>query len=300
MLAHSILLPFLGLLSLSSAAPITTVEARAALSSEVIDTTAESQLDVLVRRGTPKKRGLAYNDPALTKLFDGTNSKISWMWNWDSARYSGASGSLVYCPILHNDQAGQTSKWFANFQAAWDSGSRHVFSFNEPDQCGGGGACMQDVGQAVAAHKKWIQPLAAKYGNDLKIGAPSVTNGVRDANTGSDMGLPWLKKFLAQCTGCKIDYIVVHWYDSATNIAYFKQHLQDAYAAGGNRPVYVTEFAPASGSPAEKEAFLRQVLPWMDSQPWIVWYSYFMTAKGNLVNDAGNGLTTLGEIYNTV
>ncbi|KAF2817457.1 uncharacterized protein BDZ99DRAFT_457194 [Mytilinidion resinicola] len=308
MLALLILLPFLGLLSLASAAPAIAFsphhhhshhEVRAALSSPESNVTLEPAIEQLERRAVPKKRGLAYNNPALTKLFTGANSKISWMWNWDSAKYNGVNSNLVYCPILQSNAASDTSKWNANFATAWAAGSRHAFSFNEPDQCGGGGSCIQNVATAVAAHKQWVQPLAAKYGNGIRIGAPSVTNGVKDATTGSVMGLPWLQQFIAQCTGCRLDFIVVHWYDSATNIAYFKQHLNDAYAAGGGRPVYVTEFAPTSGTDAQIQQFLKDAMAFMDSTSWVQWYSYFMTAEGNLVNDAGNGLSTLGQIYNT-
>ncbi|KAH7125623.1 hypothetical protein B0J11DRAFT_435127 [Dendryphion nanum] len=238
------------------------------------------------------KRGLAYNEGPLTKLFP--NGKVSWMYNWDSVS-NGASG-LNFVPMLHSDLAVHTSRWNANLEKSVKAGSTHVFSFNEPDQCGGGGACMQDVGRTVAAHKQWVQPIAQKYPN-LKIGAPAVTNGVKDGATGKAMGIPYLKSFLAGCQGCKIDFVVAHWYDSGANVEYFKKHLQDVYEAGGKRNVWLTEFAPTSGDP---QAFLRQVLPWLDAQPWLTHYAYQWAAPGVLVNGAKNGLTPLGSTYATV
>lgn len=32
------------------------------------------------------------------------------------------------------------------------------------------------------------------------------------------MGVAWLKAFLRECTGCRVDAVAMHWYDSATNV----------------------------------------------------------------------------------
>ncbi|KAF2463596.1 uncharacterized protein BDR25DRAFT_383449 [Lindgomyces ingoldianus] len=280
----------LGLASISHAVPM---PAPAALTADIIDTNANN----LETRAVAKKRGLAFNDPKVTKLFKTGNSKVSWMYNWASST-SGAA-NLEFVPMLWGKDADHTSKWAADVEKYVNAGTTHAMSFNEPDQCGAGkgGACMQDVAGTIAAYKKWMQPLS-KYGDKLKLGAPAVTNGVKDATTGSIMGLPWLKQFLAGCTGCKIDFIAIHWYDSATNIAYFKKHVQDAHAAGGNRPVWITEFAP-SGSDAQIQNFLKQVLPWLDSQDYVTHYAYQWAAPGVLVNGAGNGLSAIGNIFNS-
>jgi hypothetical protein len=75
--------------------------------------------------------------------------------------------------------------------------------------------------------------------------------------------------------------------------------VQKAYAAGGNRPIWITEFG-ASGSDAEVESFFQAVLPWLDSQPWVERYSYFMDGKNSLVNSAGTGLSAIGTAYNSI
>jgi hypothetical protein len=153
---------------------------------------------------------------------------------------------------------------------------------------------MQDVGRTVAAHKKWVQPLAKKYPK-LYIGAPAVTNGVKDPATGAPMGIPYLKAFLQGCKGCKIDFVVAHWYDSAENVEYFKKHLQDVHKASGGKPVWLTEF----GASGDAEGFLRKVMPWMDKQSWLKRYAYQWAAPGVLVNGVGNGLSPLGHVYAT-
>ncbi|KAF2651597.1 glycoside hydrolase family 128 protein [Lophiostoma macrostomum CBS 122681] len=265
-MTKSILLGLLGLTTLTSAAPVS-----------------------LNRRGSGK-RGLAYNNGALTDYFGG--SKVTWTYNWVSAS-NGASSGLEFVPMLHSTDAAFTGVWAADVKTAVKAGSTHVLSFNEPDQCGGGGTCITDPGAAASAHKQYMSPIADTYPS-VKIGAPAVTNGVT-SSTGSSMGLPYLKSFLTACDDCRIDFVAAHWYDSAENVSYFKQHLQDVHTQTG-KPVWVTEFAP-QGSDAQKQAFLQEVLPWMDGQDWIERYAYQWVAPGVLINDAGTGLSALGSVY---
>jgi hypothetical protein len=82
---------------------------------------------------------------------------------------------------------------------------------------------------AVEAYRTYLMPFA----NRASLGAPAVTNG------GS--GLPWLKEFLRLCTGCKIDFVPIHWYDSASNDAYLKLYVNQAYKAAGGREIWITE-----------------------------------------------------------
>ena len=124
---------------------------------------------------------------------------------------------------------------------------------------------MQDIGATIAAHRQWVEPLR-KYGEKLYIGSPAVTNGKRDSNTGAVMGLDYLDAFLRGCWDCKIDFINIHWYDGAWNVDYFKRHVEDARRVANGRPIWITEFGP-QGSEQEIQRFLREVLPWLDSQP---------------------------------
>ena len=72
--------------------------------------------------------------------------------------------------------------------------------FNEPDN---GGQSNIDPTTAAALWKANMEPF---YGKAKLIG-PAVTNGG---------GVQWLQQFLGNCTGCHIDAIAMHWYDSAT------------------------------------------------------------------------------------
>ncbi|KAF2743007.1 glycoside hydrolase family 128 protein [Sporormia fimetaria CBS 119925] len=245
------------------------------------------------------KRGVAYNNPDFVKHFDIPRSKVSWIYNW----YSAPGDTRIwweFSPMLHSNRPDHTGIWFQNVETCskvYPPGKINVLSFNEPDQCGNGGACMQHIPTTVDEHRRWIEPLRSKYGDRLIVGSPAITNGVGDPANGNIMGLPYLKEFLKQCHGCQIDFVVIHWYDSARNPGYFKWHVEQVHRETG-KPVWITEFGP-SGTEHEQALFLTDVLPWLDAQPYVHRYSMFMASQGNLIKPDGTGLSELGVIYAT-
>lgn len=112
------------------------------------------------------------------------------------------------------------------------------------------------------------------------------------------MGATYLQSFFDACAGqCKVDFVTFHWYDSASNLAYFKSHVQDIINVAANNSVskvWLTEFG-ASGSDSDVVNFFSQALPWLDSQPAVERYSYFMCSNGLLVN--GTSMSTTGKAY---
>jgi hypothetical protein len=148
------------------------------------------------------------------------------------------------------------------------------------------------VSTAVSAWKTNMDPFAGQ----VKLIAPAVTNG------GTPLGLTYLSNFVTQCTGCTIDACAIHWYDSATNVAYFQAYIPQAFTACGNKPIWITEFG-ASGTEAEIVTFLQTVLPWLDSLDYVERYAYFYDGASTdgtyLVNSAGTGLSTIGQVFNT-
>jgi hypothetical protein len=91
---------------------------------------------------TFKKRGLAYNDAALTQFFIGSNSEVSWAYNWGQET-SGLASGLEYVPMLWNNDPSLIGPWATAASNAIASGSSHLFSFNEPDV---GSQANMDVG----------------------------------------------------------------------------------------------------------------------------------------------------------
>lgn len=83
---------------------------------------------------------------------------------------------------------------------------------------------------AASAWKQFMEPFAGK----AKLCSPAITNG------GAPMGEAWLDAFLSACTGCTVDCVTLHIYDSATNTAYYQKYISDAGKKYG-KPVWVTE-----------------------------------------------------------
>ncbi|KAF7942684.1 uncharacterized protein EAE97_006138 [Botrytis byssoidea] len=231
------------------------------------------------------KRGVAYNTADFVKQFTGS-SKVAWAYNWGSSSDGLSASGIEFVPLLWGLKSTFTGAWSAAASSAIASGSKHLMSFNEPDL-----STQANIGasDAAAGYKTYMQPFAGK----AKLGAPAVTNGA------SPMGLTWLKSFMSSCSDCTIDFVCIHWYDSASNVAYFKQYVQDAYTAGGNRPLWITEFQ-ASGSTDEQNAFMKEVLPWLDASTMVDRYAWFMadTAAGGLMAST-SGLSTLGNTFKT-
>jgi hypothetical protein len=195
--------------------------------------------------------------------------------------------------MLWSSASDLTSVWNTNVAKAVSTyAADAVLAFNEPDGCGGGGSCMS-VASAVSGYKTWVSPLRSKYPS-LKLGAPAVTNG------GSPMGLTYLGQFLGNCTGCNIDFIPIHWYGDAGDVAGFKNHVTSAYAAVKSKyPLWITEFGTTSGTNAQVVNFLESVLPWLDGLSYVSRYAWFMDAKGYLINSTTGALSQTGSIYNT-
>jgi len=188
------------------------------------------------------KRGVPYNDVDAVAPFAG---KISWAYNWGSSPDGTLPSGVQYIPMMWSPSNGGTT-WNAAATSAIASGSDTLLGFNEPDL---GAQANLSVDAAVKGWNSLMEPFKCK----ARLAAPAVTNG------GAPMGLTYLKSFLAACSGCTIDVVPIHWYDSPTNVAYFKQYIADAYAAGGNRPLWITEFGFTTGTDAQIASFFKTV-----------------------------------------
>ena len=225
------------------------------------------------------KRGVAYNDAKLTDCLV-SSPEVSWGYNWGSSS-SGLSDSVKFIPTLWGPKSEFTNDWSKNAQSAIDSGSTHLFSFNEPDLSA---QANLSPSEAADAYKQYMEPFAGK----AKLCAPSVTNG------GGSMGLSWLSSFLEACSDCTIDCVNIHWYDSAENTEYFKKHVSDAADTAPGKQIFVSEFA-ATGSDDQISKFLEDVMPWMDSNDDVGGYAYFMAGEGKLVS--GSEQSTIGKVF---
>ncbi|KAF2768304.1 hypothetical protein EJ03DRAFT_250824, partial [Teratosphaeria nubilosa] len=243
------------------------------------------------------KRGLAYNNDTLTSFYSelGQNSEVSWEYNWfysplNTNETSKDNPALIYIPLLFSDASDLTSVWPQQAQAAIDAGADAIFSFNEPDACYGGSACMS-VQDAVSAYKQYIQPFAGK----AKLGAPAIT--------ASGLYEGYLTQFIGNCTGCTIDFINLHWYANVYAFTYLQSHIETAHKMFPDYPIYVTEVGNdnsggVTATDAQLLSFMEQIFPWLDAVPYVHRYAWFFDAPGNTIDADGTGLSDLGVIYN--
>lgn len=144
------------------------------------------------------KRGLSYTNDTFTQPYSlsGQNSQVSWGYDWYYSRYKNddniTNPAITFYPLLFNDAESLAQAWPAAALAAIDDGADALMSFNEPDLCHDGSACMT-VQQSVAAYRRSMQPFAGK----VRLGAPAITQN----------GLDYLGQFLGNCTECTIDFI---------------------------------------------------------------------------------------------
>ncbi|KUJ08495.1 uncharacterized protein LY89DRAFT_599598 [Mollisia scopiformis] len=268
----------------TSVAPVvtpTTLSTKA--STTPVPTTSKTTSSVAVATtasSSSKKRGLAFNDASLTDAFS-SSSEVSWAYNWASSTSDAIASGLEYIPMLWGLGSDNTDGWSSIATKAIAAGSTALLGFNEPDYSG-----QSDLtySQAATGWQTFMEPFAGK----ATLVSPAVTNG------GSPMGLTWLENFISACTSCTIDAVAIHWYNGGT-AADFQSYVQQAYTAGGNRPLWITEFQ-ASGTTDEQNSFLEEVIPFLDGSDMVAKYAYFMASDGILLT-SGTTLSTLGETF---
>ncbi|KAI9901800.1 hypothetical protein N3K66_003617 [Trichothecium roseum] len=235
------------------------------------------------------KRGVAYNDAGLANTFGAACEKCSWAYNWASLP-GNLDQKFEYMPTLWGDIDIHTSHWDSDVEQCLASGTKVLFSFNEPDHASQSNMSPE---QAASAHNRWMN----KYAGRAQVCAPSVTNS---GNPGE--GLDWLRNFHNACNniegGCAIDCCNIHWYSEAAYSDTLFTHIDGAKEICGGKPIYLTEFAPL-GSDDDKNGFMSNIISRLDGVDGLAGYSYFMVAEGNLMSSA-NDLSSYGRLYATV
>ncbi|GAB7355253.1 hypothetical protein MBLNU459_g5800t1 [Dothideomycetes sp. NU459] len=249
------------------------------------------------------KRGLPFTQANLTSFWSlsGQDSQVSWGYDYfyqecpEGETSCGYNPAIEFVPMLYNNDPNLLAVWPDAAQLAIDRGSTSLFSFNEPDFCIAGSACM-NISTSVAAYKKYIQPFAGK----ALLGAPAVTNA--GSGPAGPAGLDYLQYFIGNCTNCTIDFVNLHWYSNKyAGASYLESHVQAARNISGGRPIWVTEIGLTDDNPytqAELQSFLATIMPWLDQQPDVHRYAYFYDAPGILLTSDGSALSGTGMVYN--
>jgi hypothetical protein len=112
-----------------------------------------------------------------------------------------------------------------------------------------------------------------------------------------------------------VNYTTVHWYASPSPNE-FKAKMQEIYLQNGQKPLLITEFAPADWkavSPEDNDftqaqvlQFMKIVLPWLESSSFVAGYAWFpfrtnsaAGACSALFDEVGNP-TALARFYASV
>lgn len=235
-----------------------------------------------------------------------------WNYSWGSQLVPVQPKDMEFVPMVWGgkDAANVQQRLAADVVPMVAKGRvKRLLGFNEPDK--------KDQSNMPVERALAIWPTLEKLGIPLASPAPANPEGIDDP---SAQGVPgtWLRDFMKEVDrrGYRVDYIAVHWY-GGTNAKAFKEKLKRIYDKYGKRPLLITEFAPADWktggdidkhrhSPARVLAFMKDVLPWLEEQEWVVGYSWFSfradapqgTSSALFLNDGS--LTAAGRYYRSI
>jgi hypothetical protein len=221
---------------------------------------------------------------------------VSWYYDWQPTNnIIGYTGPAVFVPEFWD------GSWLTKISGA----SPWVFTFNEPDIAT---QSNMTVAQALA---DW--PTVVADADGKLIGAPDISGNLIPG------GGPWLSSFMssANAAGDKVDFIVIHDYpmgvgtETADQVSTFESYATSVHAAYPSYPIVINEFAlvnrntwdPTGLTPDAQAAFINQVVPWMETQSWIIGYSWYAAFQGGVGSDLLNSdgsLSPAGAAYSQV
>lgn len=217
---------------------------------------------------------------------------LSWWYNWSSSS-DGSVDGVVFEPMVRA-KGDIDAEPVADAKAA---GAQHLLGFNEPN------FFAQANLSAAEAAKLWPQLEAIADAQQLGLVSPAVNFCGAEDNFASSCHehdpVQYLKDFFAACSGCRVDFVAVHWYNCDTDslswyLGTFKQF---------GRPIWLTEFACAYGtndtSPAAQERYMRDAVALLEGDADVFRYAWFSASPipSAQLFDAQGKLNALGRVY---
>jgi hypothetical protein len=241
------------------------------------------------------KRGIAATvAPSAAFAPTAASPGISWWYNWYSRPPGSGDESIEFVPMIWGG---------GSLAESIPSSSKHLLGFNEPDLMKQSNLTEQQA----AADWPSIEAKAAPLG--ISIVSPAVSycspmDGGAGQCTEPTVTDPYtyLKNFLADCQGCKVDYIAVHWYNCDL------PSLRGYIDGDGNfpgfvqfgRPIWLTEFAcNGSATVAQQKAYMQAAVPYLEGNPNVMRYAWFSAKNipNALLTNSDGSLTDLGQTY---
>jgi hypothetical protein len=218
------------------------------------------------------------------------NIHPSWFYTWGGDEPAGTPANVEFVPMAwgYYGNPGNSFVNWLNWVKA-QPGVHNLLGFNEPDS-------PSQANLSVAAALDGWQYLV---GTGLPLGSPAAVHADNQ----------WMRDFMAGAAqrGYRVDYVTIHWYggNDPNGFLGYVDYIHNLY----NKPVWITEFAPAdwSGqhgiSPQQAYDFMRQVVPELNRRWYVQRYSWFSAGTGDaflgqsaLFNNDGS-LTALGRLY---
>lgn len=228
-----------------------------------------------------------------------------WNYSWGSKRIDLQPNDVEFIPMIwcgNNLERMKQSLETDVINHVKNGTVKRILGFNEPDEK------TQSNMSVECALERW--PVLQSLG--ISMISPSCAKPAGD----------WMKSFMARVDADNddhpppraVDWVGVHWYGGANVIAFQNCMIQlhELY----QRPILITEFAPADWaattvatnrfSPAKVLAFMKEALPWLESQDWVAgycWFSFTITqpqGTSSALFDENGNLTPCGQFYASV
>lgn len=242
----------------------------------------------------PGKKGIGNSNlPVVLPL------NVYWNYDWGSKRNEALPDDIEYLPMIWGGGTVERIRQTLNDNVVpliTLGKAKHLLGFNEPD----------GIGQADMPVQQALDLWPELESMNLTLTSPVCANPWGG----------WMQEFMANATqSCKrLDWVGIHWYGDA-NFTTFVRGMT-AYHEMYQRPILLSEFAPADwhaltvdqnqNSPADVLAFMKEALPWLEAQDWIVGYAWFPflitmpAGTSSALFDINGNITALGQFYASV
>ena len=221
---------------------------------------------------------------------------VAWHYSWGHELKNDEPDSVEFVPMIWgawSDTAAIVSKIEQVIQYKEEGKAKYLLGFNEPDNKD---QSNMPVERAIAYWPKLMEA-------GLPLGSPGCVHADRE----------WMIEFMEEIDrkNYRVDFVCVHWYGGA-NAQSIINHLKKVHELY-NKPIWITEFAPADWNASTAEAsnvtkakaanFMKEILPELDKLDFVHRYAWFSAktsspALGNAALFYSNGnLTPLGKYY---
>jgi hypothetical protein len=244
------------------------------------------------------KRGVAYAHHSALDMM-ALSTGMSWWYNWSHQPEAKAAPvyqaeQVDFVPMIWGGKpdANQVT-------ASIPDGTHYLLGFNEPN--------FKNQANKSPSQAASLWPILEKvaFNKNLKLVSPSVNycgNCVTENGVKLTDPVAYLDAFFAACSGCKVDYVAVHWY--SCDLSSLKWYINKFKKY--NKPIWLTEFAcgdkPHNQITFEtQKKYMTAAVNYLENEPVIFRYAWFSGRNSEIpfVNllDSDGQLTELGRLY---